>query len=89
MDLVLGMETKRALKSGQMLQTTDLKQPTLIRKGQPVKLVYASPGLKLTVDGQAQEDAGKGEAVRVLNTYSKRTIDAVATADGEARVTRH
>ncbi len=87
-DLVVGMETKRSLKAGQALQTNDLKPATLIRRGEPVKLVYASPGLKLTVDGQAQSDAGKGESVRVLNTYSKRTIDAVAEAEGEAHVTR-
>ena len=88
MDLALGMEAKRALKSGQPLQASDIKTPALIRKGDPVKLIYSSPGLKLTVDGQAQADAGKGESVRVLNTYSKRTIDAVAVGDGEAHVTR-
>lgn len=87
-DLVVGMEVKRSLKAGQPLQSSDLKQPTLIRRGEPVKLVYASPGLTLTVEGQAQGDAGKGESVRVLNTYSKRTIDAVADAAGEAHVTR-
>jgi flagella basal body P-ring formation protein FlgA len=87
-DLALGMETKRALKAGQPLQINDIRQPALIRKGEPVKLIYSSPGLKLMVDGQAQADAGKGESVRVLNTYSRRTIDAVAVADGEAHVTR-
>lgn len=87
-DLVLGMETKRALKSGQPLQMSDIRQPALVRKGEPVKLIYSSPGLKLTVDGQAQADASKGENVRVLNTFSKRTIDAVAAAEGEAHVTR-
>jgi flagella basal body P-ring formation protein FlgA len=85
-DLALGMETKRGLKSGQPLQMTDLKTPALVRKGEPVKLVYTSPGLRLTVEGQAQADAGKGESVRVLNTFSKRTVEAVAVADGEARV---
>lgn len=84
--LVLGMETRRGLKAGQPIQTSDLKTPALIRKGEPVKLVYASPGLRLVVDGLAQSDAGKGESVRVLNTFSKRMIDAVAEADGEARV---
>ena len=87
-DLALGMETRRALKAGQPLQANDIRQPALIRKGEPVKLIYSSPGLKLTVDGQAQADASKGESVRVLNTYSKRTIDAVAAAEGEAHVTR-
>lgn len=88
MALAVGMEAKRPLKSGQPLQSADFKQPDLIKKGQPVKLVYASPGLKLTVDGLAQNDAGKGESVRVLNSYSKRTIDAVAMASGEAHVSR-
>jgi flagella basal body P-ring formation protein FlgA len=86
MALAVGMETKRSLKAGQPLQSSDLKAASVIKKGDPVKLVYATAGLRLTVDGLAQNDAGKGEAVRVLNSYSKRTIEAVAYADGEARV---
>ncbi len=87
--LALGMETKRALKSGQPVLAMDLKQPSLVRKGEQVKLVYASQGLLLTVQGVAQGDAAKGESVRVLNTYSKRTVDAVADADGIATVSRN
>jgi flagella basal body P-ring formation protein FlgA len=85
-DLVLGMEARRPLRAGQPILASDIKTPALIRKGQSVKLVYSSPGLKLTVDGLAQGEAAKGESVRVLNTFSKRTIDAVAEAEGEARV---
>ncbi len=84
--LAVGLEVRRALKAGQALLTADLKQPTIIRKGEPVKIVYVSPGVRLSVDGIAQNEAAKGEAVRVLNSYSKRTIDAVAEASGEARV---
>jgi len=88
MALAVGMEAKRALKAGQPLQASDIKTPALIKKGEAVKLVYIAPGLRLTVEGLAQADAGKGESVRVLNSYSKRIIEAVAYADGEARVTR-
>ena len=88
MDAVVGREARRLLKAGQPLLTVDLKSPSVIRKGDPVRLVYASEGLRLCVDGQAQGDAAIGEAVRVLNRYSKRSIDAVATAEGEARVSR-
>ena len=87
-DTVVGQEARRLLKAGQPVQTADLKSPTVIRKGDPVRLVYASEGLRLSVDGQAQGDAAAGESVRVLNRYSKRSIDAVATAEGEARVSR-
>ena len=66
--LALGLETKRALKTGQAVLAMDLKQPSLVHKGEPVKLVYAATGLVLTVQGVAQADAAKGENVRVLNT---------------------
>jgi flagella basal body P-ring formation protein FlgA len=88
MNDVVGQEARRMLKAGQPVQANDFKAPTVIRKGDPVRLVYASEGLRLSVDGQAQGDAAAGEAVRVLNRFSKRSIDAVATADGEARVFR-
>ncbi|MDP3493724.1 MAG: flagellar basal body P-ring formation chaperone FlgA, partial [Hyphomonadaceae bacterium] len=86
MQAAVGLEVRRALKTGQPLLAVDLKQPAVIRKGEPVKLVYVSAGVRLSVDGVAQNEAAKGEAVRVLNSYSKRTIDAVAEASGQARV---
>jgi len=86
MQAAVGMEMKRAVKAGQPLLTGDLKQAALIRKGEPVKLVYVSAGVRLSVDGVAQNEAAKGEPVRVLNSYSKRTVEAVADASGEARV---
>lgn len=82
----VGMEIRRAVKAGQPVLAVDLKQPAVIRKGEQVKIVYVSPGVRLSVDGVAQNEAAKGEAVRVLNSYSKRTIEAVAVASGEARV---
>ena len=85
---VIGQEARRLLKAGQPLLSADFKSPTVIRKGDPVRLIYVAEGLRLSVDGQAQGDAAAGEAVRVLNRFSKRSIDAVATAEGEARVSR-
>ena len=87
MDMALGKEMKRAVKAGQPLVATDLKLPAVIRKGAQVKIIYIAKGVRLTVDGVAQNEAALGEPVRILNTFSKRTIDAVATANGEASVT--
>lgn len=84
--LVAGMATKRNLRAGAVLYPTDFEEPHVIHKGEPVTLVYATGGLKLTVTGTAQGDAAKGEAVRVLNQYTKRSIDAVAVGEGEARI---
>ncbi len=88
LDDVVGQEAKRSLRSGQAIQTSDLKPPAVMHKGEPVRLVYAAEGMRLTVEGEAQTDAAAGDPVRVLNKYSKRSIDAVATADGDALVSR-
>ncbi len=57
----------------------------IVRRGQPITLVYEAPGLALTLRGRALEDAGLGQSVRVLNTTSNQTIDAVVTGPGAAR----
>jgi flagella basal body P-ring formation protein FlgA len=83
-----GQELRRPLRAGAPVLTSDIKAVSLVRKGEPVKLVYTSPGLKLTVDGVAQADAAMGDSVRVLNNYTRRSVDAVASATGEARISR-
>lgn len=85
-DAAVGMEAKRGLKAGQHILAGDIKTPAVIRKGDPVKLVYVTEGVRLSVDGVAQNEAALGESVRILNTYSKRTVDAVAAGHGEARI---
>ncbi len=87
-DDVVGKETRRPLRAGVHVLASDLKAPTVIRKGEAVAIVYESAGVRLTTDGQALNDAGAGEPVRVLNKYTKRSIDAVASAAGEARIER-
>lgn len=87
-EFATGQELRRPLRAGSPVLTSDIKAASVVRKGEPVKLVYASPGLRLTVEGVAQADAAIGESVRVLNTYTRRSVDAVASAAGEARISR-
>lgn len=56
-----------------------------VRRGESVTLVYQAPGLSLTMRARALEDAAVGESVRLLNTSSNRTVDAVVTGPGAAR----
>lgn len=58
-----------------------------VRRGEPVMLVYQAPGMALSMRTRALEDAGVGDSVRLLNTASNRTIDAVVTGPGAARAT--
>jgi flagella basal body P-ring formation protein FlgA len=56
-----------------------------IRRGEAVTLVYQAPGMSLSMRTRALEDGAIGQSVRLLNTASSRTIDAIVTGPGAAR----
>lgn len=56
-----------------------------VRRGEMVSIVYLSAGLEISTRARALEDAGVGQSVRLANTTSDRTIDAIVTAPGMAR----
>lgn len=83
---VVGKELKRTVRAQQAFRTSDVETPALIKKGDPVTLTYLKGGLRLSVDGKALMNAAHGAPIRVLNNYSKKTIDAVVAGAGQARV---
>lgn len=58
-----------------------------VRRGETVTLVYEAPGMSLSMRARALEDGAVGQSVRLLNTSSNRTVDAVVTGPGAAMVT--
>lgn len=83
---IAGQAARRMLRANTPLQTYDVKKPILIKKGELVTVTYAVDGIELTAQGQAQAEAGLGDTVPVLNTRSRRTIDARVTGSGSASV---
>ncbi len=81
-----GQAARRQLRAGTPLFTYDVKKPVLIKKGDLVTVVYSLPGIELTSQGQAQADAAKGDTVAILNTRSRRTIEARVTGAGTVSV---
>jgi flagella basal body P-ring formation protein FlgA len=58
-----------------------------VRRGESVTLMYQAPGMSLSMRTRALEDGAIGQPVRLLNTASNRTIDAVVVGPGAARAT--
>lgn len=56
-----------------------------VRRGEAVNLTYQMPGMSLAIRARALEDAAVGQGIRLLNTASNRTIDAIVTGPGTAR----
>lgn len=84
---IAGLSARRMLRANTPLFAFDVKKQVLIKKGDLVTVTYRVEGIELSTQGQAQADAGEGDAVMILNTRSRRTIEARVTGTGQAVVT--
>jgi flagella basal body P-ring formation protein FlgA len=80
---VVGSQARRRLAPGRVLTERDLGPPYLVRRGRPVELIYARPGLYVTALGVAQEDGALGDPVRVLNAESRRQLQGIVSGPDE------
>lgn len=83
---LIGAEARRRLSPGRVLTSRDVGPPRLVLRGQPVRVVYAEGGLKLTALGTARDDGAFGEPIRVINPESRMEIHGVATGPQEVTV---
>jgi flagella basal body P-ring formation protein FlgA len=81
---IIGMAPRRMLAEGQPIREADLRPPVVVAKGSLVGMVLTTPNMVLTAQGRAIEDGAMGQVIKVMNTQSKTTVDAVV--DGPGRV---
>jgi len=85
-DHIIGSEAKRRLGPGRVLTNRDVGPPRLVRRGQPVRIVYAEGDLKLSALGTARDDGAFGEPIRVMNPESDLQVQGIATGPAEVTV---
>lgn len=76
-DLV-GMTAERSLRAGKPILRHEVSEPLLVKRGKPVIMQFKFGTLVISARGRALTDGARGEIVRVLNTDSGRTVEAVA-----------
>lgn len=84
-DALIGMSPRRPVIEDVPLKASDFRAPIVITKGSLVSMVVQTPYMLLTAQGRAAEEGAMGDVIRVLNTQSKTTVDAVV--EGPSRVT--
>lgn len=82
----IGLAVKHAIAANQPIPSADLGRATVVQKGENMTLSLEGPGLALTARGVATEAGGLGEHIRILNTFSRVTLEAEVTGPGRARV---
>ncbi len=72
-----GKAAKRTLHADRAVRAVDLMAPILVARNSNVAMIYVVGTLQITARGRALADAGKGDTIPVLNTSSKKTVEAV------------
>jgi len=83
---VVGLAARQALPAGRIVRQADFIKPDLVKRDEPVTLVFEAPGLTLTSRGKAMDTGAEGDVVNVLNLQSKRTIQGHVSGPGRITV---
>jgi flagella basal body P-ring formation protein FlgA len=70
----VGRVTRLPLTPAAVVRRDQLSDPMAVRRGDVVLLVAERRGLRITAAGEAREDAGVGQQVRVVNRASRKDV---------------
>lgn len=85
-DDLIGTTPRRFLNPSEPVKANDIEYPQIVQRGQSITMIFKQGPLQLTARGKALETGAKGEIIRVVNTASNQTIDAIITAENEVTV---
>tara|TARA_R100001129_G_scaffold171256_1_gene141326 strand:- start:120 stop:590 length:471 start_codon:yes stop_codon:yes gene_type:complete len=81
-----GLEARRTLREGMPVRASDLAEPRLVKRGEPVKITLREGALTISVMGRALGDGAMGEQVRVFSEATNQTLDGVVEGSGTVRI---
>ncbi|MEO6396257.1 MAG: flagellar basal body P-ring formation chaperone FlgA [Devosia sp.] len=85
-DQLIGKQLTRQSHAGMMLKVNDVSEPEMVRRNTLVTVFVRTGAMTLTVRCQALGDAAAGEAVDVLNTFTKKVLHGIARPDGSVEI---
>jgi len=77
-DDVVGLKTRRAMRRGDVILSTQVVRPPLIQRGDYVTILVSLNGLKVRVAGVALKSGSRGDRLLVQNIRSKKTLQSIA-----------
>ncbi|WP_229262515.1 flagellar basal body P-ring formation chaperone FlgA [Duganella radicis] len=63
----VGMSGKRTLRAGEILRKGLLSAPTVVKRGEPVRIVARREQIEVSMAGEALDAGARGDTVRVRN----------------------
>ncbi|MBQ0724267.1 MAG: flagellar basal body P-ring formation protein FlgA [Cycloclasticus sp.] len=78
---------KKRLRKGDTINPNTLTKAILINRGDQVSILASNNGFTITMKGTALKEGGLGDKIRVKNTRTKKTIQAIVTNKTTVKVT--
>lgn len=79
---ILGKRMKRSIRLGEPLQRQQVEFPPVIKRGERVVIQARRQGLMLSAAGEAKQDGRTGDAIRVMNSNSRKEVLCQVVAPG-------
>lgn len=79
---LIGQEPRQQLRQGAPIRRSEVQRPVLVARNSTVTMTLVTPFMRLTTQGRAVDEGGKGDVVRVTNLNSKRVVEAVVDGHG-------
>jgi len=86
LDDVVGWELVRSVTAGTVLQSSLVRAPILIRRGEVVTVYARSPGLRVRITARARQDGGLGELIAVESLVDRKVYMARVSGTQEVEV---
>ena len=81
-DQIVGKVARRTLLRGKPIALHALRDPYLVKKGNPVKVIYSAGGLIITTYAMSLKSGSLGELIQARNLDSGKIITGVIGDDG-------
>jgi flagella basal body P-ring formation protein FlgA len=85
---LIGQTPRRLINENTPVRARDLQQPQVVTKGSLVTMVLQQKSMTLTAQGKALEAGTDGQVIRVVNTMSNRTVEAVVIGPNQVSVSK-
>ena len=88
-DSLLGMTARRVIIAGRPIKTSEMVAPQIIERGEMVILSLRNGTMNLTTQAKALQNGAKGDTIRVVNTASNKTLQAIVIGANEVAVMQY
>ncbi len=76
----------RLILGNQIIDSSSIRKPSTIRNGDTVKVFIGEDGWQVSMDGVAQQNAYRGDAVKVKISRTQKIMSGIATEKGMVEI---